>query len=362
MLIRRHLTLIAVILCVGLGAATAGEVESTDLQSLIVFARESTEDWLPVQHLFLTSEDGLTLRQLTSGRGKDYPIGRSSDGRLLAYHHYEDRQLSIHILDLVSEETLDIATRSGGLSHPSLSPSGQMLVGGEEVGYSVIEIVVYSTSTGDRRVLDAGQFHVEGFLWDASEAAVTCVLTWEIGNGYHSQFAKYDLNTGHKTVLGSVHGGFVGTYALSPDGTVIAYHRESNGEKNSMFLLDLQSGNTTELRSTWLPTSPRAADFPLLWYPDGRGIIFLREYLNGRDGCEFMVWLIEERRAELLLPLPGDWPYWGTGGLTLSPDGIRVAFSTSRKTHRLIAMGLDGSDVVEFGSGIAPVWAENVGQ
>ena len=69
-----------------------------------------------------------------------------------------------------------------------------------------------------------------------------------------------------------------------------------------------------------------------------------------------MHWKLGDRQPTVLAALPGDCLYWGNGGLSPSPDGTRVAFSTSTQTQHIYVMNVDGTDILKIASGLGPIW------
>jgi TolB protein len=154
-------------------------------------------------------------------------------------------------------------------------------------------------------------------------------------------------------------GAFKHRPAWSPDGSRLVFAREL-GDEIHLFELDATSGEERRL------TDHEPPEYQATWSPDGGRLAFARLTLSGTQGDVDLVTLHLESGQELRLAgtegslSHEEWPAW-------SPDGARVAFSTTRHGNQELALvAADGSGETrltnQLGIDAHPCWSPDGGQ
>ncbi len=168
------------------------------------------------QELFQTDWEGDDRTRLTwGGRIKDpHP---SPDGKRVAYVHTVLGFSTLTILDLETDQEVDLYTVEGGMSWPTWSPDGrQLAVAIQENGTN--DIWVFPPSGGEPRNITAGPSFEMQPTWTPEGDRIVFVSTLDgVFNLY-----SVELKTGCVSRLTNVLGGAFDP-AVSPDGKRLVY-------------------------------------------------------------------------------------------------------------------------------------------
>ena len=146
-------------------------------------------------------------------------------------------------------------------------------------------------------------------------------------------------------------------YALSPDGSTIAFARPpvTTTGNSVIALADVATGHVTELASTASPVSTASygADAPR-WSPDGTRLIFTREKGGSQPGGGLFMVDVDGTDLHQFVPMElyAILPRW-------SPDGSLIAFeSLAAGKQEIVVVRPDGTDLRHVtGDGYAwPAW------
>lgn len=126
---------------------------------------------------------------------------------------------------------------------------------------------------------------VESFAWSPDSKQLVYVSRKKTGMEYaistNSDLYRYDIESGKTENLTEGMMGYDTNPAYSPDGNWLAWlsmeHDGYESDKNRIFVLDLKSGEKTDLTTDWDYTADAIA-----WRPDSKSIIFTAAY----QGCE----------------------------------------------------------------------------
>lgn len=124
---------------------------------------------------------------------------------------------------------------------------------------------------------------IESFAWSPDSRQVVYVSRKKTGMEYavstNSDLYLYDLEKATTRNLTEGMMGYDTAPAFSPDGTKLAWlsmeHDGYESDKNRIFVMDMASGERTDLTVNWDYTADAIA-----WNPDGKSIYFLAPYLG----------------------------------------------------------------------------------
>jgi Tol biopolymer transport system component len=145
--------------------------------------------------------------------------------------------------------------------------------------------------------------------------------------------------------------------ALSPDGTMIAFTRDA-AEEHALYVVGIDGNNLRRLSSSTVSVAEPA------WSPDGSKIAYLRGYdttyggLANITSCGGQIYVIDVfsgKETNLTGSAGGVDPAW-------SPDGTRIAFSSSRdgnfEIYTMTPQGGEVKRLTNTGGGEAdPAWS-----
>lgn len=123
--------------------------------------------------------------------------------------------------------------------------------------------------------------------------------------------------------------GVLSMASLSPQGTRILYRVQREDETARVFVSDLETGKTRELRP--LSTGPGEGVTDLHWLPNGTGVSYVRGALDRGVILhgQLFVYLLGQERADLVATPGHGGPSATITEAVVSPDGQRVAYVIS---------------------------------
>lgn len=140
---------------------------------------------------------------------------------------------------------------------------------------------------------------VESFAWSPDSKTLIYVSRKKVGVDYsistNSDLYAYDIDSKETSNLTEGMMGYDTMPAFSPDGNYLAWlsmeHDGYESDKNRLFILDMKSGEKTDLTSEWDYTIEEFA-----WAPDAKSIFFLAY----RDGVKPMFNIALDRTIKLI--------------------------------------------------------------
>ena len=122
---------------------------------------------------------------------------------------------------------------------------------------------------------------VESFAWSPDSRELVYVSRKKEGMEYalstNSDLYCYNLESGETRNLTEAMMGYDTNPAFSPDGSKLAWlsmeHDGYESDKNRIFVMDMATGEKTDLTADWDYTADQFA-----WYPDGKKIYFIAPY------------------------------------------------------------------------------------
>jgi TolB protein len=147
-----------------------------------------------------------------------------------------------------------------------------------------------------------------------------------------------------------------GTPAISPDGRVLLFsvttvvqEGENPVYKRTVVAVD---PNTRAQRTLF--TSDRSTSFDAAWLPDATSYI----YVSDNPGSLSLVRALTAAPNAAVNVIASGEVAPAPRQPSLSPDGKRVAFTTTaRGTDQIAVIGIDGSRLTLFGEGSSPAWS-----
>ncbi|MCH5216914.1 MAG: S9 family peptidase [Muribaculaceae bacterium] len=159
---------------------------------------------------------------------------------------------------------------------------------------------------------------VESFAWSPDGKTLVYVSRKKEGLEYsistNSDLYAYNLDTKETVNLTEGMMGYDTTPKFSPDGSKLAWlsmeHDGYEADKNRIFVLDIESGEKTDLTTNWDYTAENLA-----WHPEGKSIYFLAYYHGGES-----IFSINVETKEVTTVAGGDYDYCalapvGTNGI-----------------------------------------------
>ncbi len=267
---------------------------------------------------------------VTQYSGYNTALDWSHDGQYLAYVKQRPGDqyplaLTLRTFETGQEHELLLKMHAhAGVSRPRWSPDGAtfLLDGGEggegHGGYRI------DAKTGEATL-----------IWTAPEGDDFGYSAWSLDGKsiFHRRGGRIvvqELQSGREIELFRTAQGSVQSLALSSDGQQLAFVREDK-DGTAITLLPTSGGEPRELLRTHSPeTISYFARTPLDWTPDGRHLIFGMQQGTG-EKRRFRFLRIAAQGGEpeeLGLAMNGVMLY----GLSVHPDGQRIAFTTGTKT------------------------------
>lgn len=235
----------------------------------IVFVRYlSDADW----EIFDINPDGSGERLLTQGgHTADYPAW-SADGKRIAFVSARDGDNDIYTMDPDGSGLLNV-THDDNYSdfNPSWFPDGKKLLFGSHCpgsGYACMYTINSDGSSGPQLVMDE-------VAYDYAISPDGTTLAYDPYASSH--LVLLNLRSLQSTVLQNVR--FAFDLSWSPDGTQIVYSASSTNGKEDVFVVNINDGVVTQITNTaYDETSPA-------WSPDGKLIVYTTNQFGADEIC-----------------------------------------------------------------------------
>jgi Tol biopolymer transport system component len=344
--------------------------------------------------------------------GIEWSPAFSPDGNQLAFVWNSDKQDNYDIyVQLVGEATPSRLTTNPAFDFsPVWSPDGLRIAFVREIPGGMEILIVPAAGGAERRlhvttVTSADWFgirqlarQISGLAWSPNGKFLT-IVDRESPESPRSIFLL-DVETRERRKLTTPPENWIGDglSVFSPDGRSLAFARTRSGWPSDIYLLSLSENG--EPRGEPKPiTKDSKTIFGFDWTADGRAVVFASDHsgvhalwrvaASGGEperlsvGSDFCLWPAVSRKGDRLAYVKATWDYniWsvaapGAGAAVqsapvkitqsplidispaLSPDGTRVAFSSSSSGEFSIwTCGIDGSQPVRLARGLWPQWS-----
>lgn len=217
---------------------------------------------------------------------------------------------------------------SGAEPRPVSNPTGFLFsrdIGGSEF----YQIFFFNMDTGNYRMLTDGKSRNGAALWSRKGDRFVYYSTRRNGRDWDLYIRTPDDPESEKLVL-KAEGAWI-PLDWSPDDQSLLVMRYISALESKLYILDLLSGNLTEVKTSDKPVAYGDA----LWSPDGKGI-----YYTSDEGSEFKHLRYYDRESGSSKVLTGDIP-WDVTNIAISRDGRFLAFVTNEDgISRLYLMDL----------------------
>lgn len=277
-------------------------------------------------------------KKLIGHVGYDTSLQWSPDGKYLAYAYRDPNALGVRSVETDKEHQLRPKIGFFHFFQPHWSPDsrfvlgqGRKIDGTERQGLNAIDV-----RTGESRaiVTTNTQCPPDCIEWPAWSSDGRLYFTRWIN--WPQSIVVRDLETGQeKELYRSLSPATVSHLAVSPDGRQLAFvWYDFDAGKAALKVMPTSGGEPHELltfpalSNYWLPL------FALAWTPDSRDIVYAPTTASERK-IEF--WRISARGGKpnnLGLAMAGLEPF----GLSIHPDGSRIAFTAGTPLHSEVWM------------------------
>jgi hypothetical protein len=240
--------------------------------------------------IYLANGDGTGVIRLTTDPGEDAYPSWSPDGASITFLRDGD----VYVMAADGTNVTRITSTPEAEKGPSFSPDGATLVFGRASGVENFAIHrVARDGSNEQLVYEEPDSHLEGEAVLIADDILLAVRD-EIGGG-GLEVVRVDLTSGVETPLTDYRDGEESFFAVSPDGTRLAY--QSDGPEPGLLVMDLDGENrglvSSEYRSGWIA-----------WTADGSTLSFVR---GG------WIYLIRPDGTGSTRLLKGDAPSWRPG-------------------------------------------------
>lgn len=311
-----------------LGRVSGPQVSPDGKKILLGISYESVEENKSNNEIYVMNADGSDLTRLTKTAGSEQGAVWIDNGERIAFTADKDGKPQMYVMNADGSGRKAVSDLENGVAGFVVSPDGKKVVMISSVKYTRTAADVYPDlpqATG--RIIDdlmykhwdewvteiphpfLGDFDgnavtnikdimadepyespmkpwggIESFAWSPDSKQLVYVSRKKTGLEYaistNSDLYRYDIESGKTENLTEGMMGYDTNPAYSPDGQYLAWlsmeHDGFESDKNRIFVLNLKSGEKTDLTTDWDYTADQIA-----WRPDSKGLIFVAPY----QGC-----------------------------------------------------------------------------
>ena len=280
--------LIAVVLAVvvlprneTVGPPSSTPSPSPDLRSLVPvslagqIAFERTVDLNT--DIYVMNVDRSGLVRLTNDQEVDAEPAWSPDGSRIAFTRgsrtsgvepreaLDDTGRDVFVMNADGTGEVRITTTDEAEASPAFSPDGSRLVFVRYSAPTRFDLYVIDVDgSNERQVLHRTRPFITGPVWSSDGQSLFYNVD-DSTDGGEIDVARLDLRTGATTLV-TTRAGDDSTFALSPDGSTIAF--QSDRDIGGMWLMDTDGSNVRHLTGSW------EQGLPLSWSPDGQWLVY----------------------------------------------------------------------------------------
>ncbi len=239
------------------------------------------------QDIYLADGDGTNVIRLTTYPGTDSSPSWSPDGGSIAF--LRDGDVFVMLADGTGATRVTSSPESE--IAPSFSPDGTKVVFGRPAGADNARIYRVDLDGSNEQLLyEEPASHLEGGAALIADDVLLAVRD-EIGGG-GLEIVRVDLTTAVETPLTDYRDGETSLFALSPDGSRLAY--QSDGPERGLLVMEADGTNSRHVTSEY-------SGGGIAWTADGSTLSFAsRGWIN----------LIRSDGTGLTRLLQGDSPSW----------------------------------------------------
>lgn len=253
-----------------------------------VFFKFRGQDYVDI---YTIAADGSDIRRLTRLQDFNSAPTWSPDGKQIIYFNNTNGKADITIMDSNGGSPQKLTSGKQQNMQPSFSPDGK-------------KIIFNSNRAG-------GDFEI--YVMDADGKNVKRLTDTKVWNG---------------------------DAVFSPDGTSIAFTSYRDNRRPNIYIMDADGKNVRRL------TANGARNWSPSWTPDGKTIVYATDV--DRD---FNIYRMDAVDGGNPQALTTDRTDEGRGGVSVSPDGTKIAFSSNRSHNGfndLYVMDMDGGNITRL--------------
>ncbi|MGM9821486.1 MAG: alpha/beta fold hydrolase [Muribaculaceae bacterium] len=308
-----------------LGRVSNPQVSPDGSKILLSISYESVEQNKSNNEIYVMNADGSDLKRLTETAGSESGAVWLNGGSEIAFIADRDGKPQLYVMKADGSGRKAVSELENGIEGFLVSPDGKKIVVTSTVKYSqtaadaypdlpkatgrIIDDLMYkhwdqwvteiphpfvadfdgTALSNIKDIMDGEPYEspmrpwggIESFAWSPDSKQLIYVSRKKTGLEYavstNSDLYRYDLASGKTENLTEGMMGYDTNPAYSPDGKYVAWlSMERDGyesDKNRIFVMDLKSGQKTDLTTDWDYTADAIA-----WRPDSKEIIFLAAY------------------------------------------------------------------------------------